>query len=111
MGVINHDVVIATGYFKEVDVVVKWISKLPKRDQELFTISNIVINGEQTIFCGPDGSKEGWAESNKGNEIRALFVDQIKDHFRYVEVSFGDLCQKITKGNNRGGKSCRATKQ
>lgn len=49
-------------------------------------------NNEPSIFIPPDGSKEGWAQSNAGDIRRAAFVEWLRNEDTYcqwVEVSFG----------------------
>jgi hypothetical protein len=48
------------------------------------------VNGIKTFFIAPDGSKEGWAESDDGDVKRAKFKDWLRDRFyEWVEVSYG----------------------
>lgn len=55
------------------------------------------INGYQSIFICPDGSKEGWVDSNAGDEARRMFKAWLLDHsredwsspFEWVEVAYG----------------------
>lgn len=51
-----------------------------------------VKNGYASFFIPPDGSKEGWAESDLGDQRRALFIKYLKSRsvFEYVEVQYGD---------------------
>ena len=54
-------------------------------------ISPIAINGSAAFFIPPDGSKEGWDDSNKGDERRDEFVDFLRTTgLAWVEVQFGD---------------------
>lgn len=41
-------------------------------------ISPETINGSQSFFVPPDGSKEGWAESDSGDKRRDAFVGWLK---------------------------------
>jgi hypothetical protein len=67
------------------------------------------INDYNTIFIGPDGSKEGWPESKTADEAREDFLRFIKNHeytdksspWAWVEVGYGDYGQKVLKGNNQ----------
>lgn len=65
------------------------------------TVSPVVpssINEYESFFVAPDGSKEGWSESDKGDEERAVFVSWLDaqrydDHstwFSWVVVQYGD---------------------
>lgn len=57
-----------------------------------------VINGYQSFLVAPDGSKEGWPTSDRGDALRTQFIEWL-DSQRYkddstsidwVEVQFGD---------------------
>jgi len=60
--------------------------------------SAIQINGYRSFLVPPDGSKEGWPESDKGDAARAAFREYL-DVIRYedgsspldwIEVAFGE---------------------
>lgn len=38
-----------------------------------------VANGYHTLFIAPDGSKEGWGESNDCNKRRAEFIAKLQE--------------------------------
>lgn len=49
------------------------------------------VNGYISFFIAPDGSKEGWRESNNGDKVRKEFVNYLKNQpCNYVEVQFAD---------------------
>lgn len=50
------------------------------------------LNGIASFFIGPDGSKEGWLESDSGEMRRALFLDALAgmEGIRWALVSYGD---------------------
>ena len=63
-------------------------------------VSNMVdswINGYKTFFIAPDGSKEGWDESNKGDSLRKEFKKWLEsqayedgsNHYDWAEIRFG----------------------
>ena len=65
------------------------------------TVSDLVhsfINGYTTFLIAPDGSKEGWDESNEGDKLRDLFVDYINSQayedgsssLKYAELFYGE---------------------
>jgi hypothetical protein len=64
-------------------------------------------NGTYSFMVAPDGSKEGWEESDRGDEARARFIQEIRTDrhgptlvhdegphrlgvYDWVEVQFGD---------------------
>ena len=55
-------------------------------------------NSYDSFFIAPDGSKEGWPESEKGDSDREFFIDFIRKQvyedgsssIRFVELFYGD---------------------
>lgn len=45
------------------------------------------VNGWTSFYIAPDGSKEGWEESDQGNEMRETFIKWL-DSQRYSDGSF-----------------------
>ena len=94
MGTIRHHAIVVTfGNYTDA-------AKAHKLAKDLFTsqVSGVigpVTNGYFSFFIGPDGSKEGWRESNSLNARRAWFLNLLEDlresgaHSEYVEVSYG----------------------
>ena len=96
MGYMRHHAIIVTSFDEDL------INEVHARAKEIFpAVSEIVpsgINGYASFFIPPDGSKEGWSESDAGNERRELFIEYLIS-FRYedgsspldwVEVQYGD---------------------
>lgn len=58
-------------------------------------VSEIIFgltNGQCSFFIAPDGSKEGWATSDNGNNARKEFLDWLKtseNYCDYIEAIFG----------------------
>lgn len=51
------------------------------------------VNGYQSFFIPPDGSKERWDASDEGNRRRNEFIKWLKSRkvlVDWVEVQFGD---------------------
>lgn len=80
MGYIAHDAVIITVMSykinKAAQLVDQFRESLPQRYQPLL-VGPIptVANGDVTYFFAPDGSKEGWPESDEGDRWRAAFME------------------------------------
>lgn len=63
------------------------------------------INYYRTFFIGPDGSKEGWEESDAGDEKRIEFLKYIRtlkyedrsSPVSYVEVCYGNQKTRRSK--------------
>lgn len=55
------------------------------------------LNGYKTFFVAPDGSKEGWDDSNEGDKRRAEFKIWLRaqadapgdNHYDWVEICYG----------------------
>lgn len=99
MGTIQHHSIVVTTFD------IEKLRKARKEAVRIFsrryvsTIQETITNQYITFFIGPDGSKEGWAESGKGDERRAEFFAYLKafdyedsaNPFDAVEVSYGEL--------------------
>ncbi|WP_439132501.1 hypothetical protein [Polaribacter sp.] len=76
MGYIKHHAITVTSSIDEL------IKEAHSKAKDIFKertseILNSKTNGYKSFFIAPDGSKEGWEESNKGNKQRNTFVDWI----------------------------------
>jgi hypothetical protein len=90
MGYMKHDSIVLTSWNE------KHLIKAQRKARTLgLPTSNIVeswVNNEGAFFIAPDGSKEGWEESNKGNELRDEFKRWLKSSKLYIDwihISFG----------------------
>ena len=90
MGYIRHDAIIVTAWDK------KYLEPARGKAVELeMAVSEIIsspINGYESFFIAPDGSKEGWAESSKGDEQRSAWIAWAKAsnlYFDWVAVNYG----------------------
>ena len=100
MGFIAHNAVICTSFQKEK------IWKAHVKAAELFgdLVSNLVeskINGYSSFFIAPDGSKEGWSESDKYDELRGEFEQWLRQErdnddlwIDWVDVKYGGDLEK-----------------
>ncbi len=92
MSLIQHHAIIATTWDEEVfNQVCSKIEKEKLNDYFLFHRAN--VNGYCTILCPPDGSKEGWNESDEGDKRRKWFMELLKatHHWSIVYVTYGEL--------------------
>lgn len=109
MGVMNHNVVAATTWdAKRFADAWAWVEALPDKSRRLFLADAAPgINGYRSIVLLPDGSKEGWTESDQGDVLRATFMERLRmdDHcdgsspWDFVEVSFGEFGAAVTVTN------------
>ena len=87
MGYIRHHAIVVTG--NEEDIIpAHQLAKVVFGD----LVSNIVpsiINGYQSFFIAPDGSKEGWFYSGIGDENRDNFINNV-ENVSYAELYYGD---------------------
>ena len=105
MGYIKHHTIVVTGWQDEK------LKKAHQKAKEVFEknfesepyekpfasrlVSDIIkglTNGQSSFFIAPDGSKEGWATSDNGDNARKEFLDWLQKadkYCDYVEVSFG----------------------
>ena len=65
---------------KEID---EFIERQEKEVKRYFKKFDKLTNSTIIYFMCWDGSKEGWDESNKGDEVREEFLNIIKDKFEY----------------------------
>lgn len=103
----QHHAIIVTSFNEEK------IKKIYKKTLRLFEnklVSNLVEGVSNTyfsFFIAPDGSKEGWLESQIYDEKRKKlikYIDSFKysdgsNAIQYVEVSFGDAGSFISSTN------------
>jgi hypothetical protein len=107
MGTIQHHAVIATTWSEgQVQRIRDWVATLPELDslswscavKDRFAFSPAVMNGYVTVTLCPDGSKEGWEDSDEGDNLRALFIQELKkadyedgsNPWAIVEVGYGE---------------------
>lgn len=79
-----------------------------------------VTNGYRSFLVAPDGSKEGWGESDRGDQQRAQLIDYLNSHryddgsnaLNWVEVAFADDYGKprITNSDEHDQPEPRATR-
>lgn len=96
MGTIQHNAIIACVFNDEhIEKIKQWISGLDPGEQERFLWGPRVTNMYIPLVLVPDGSKEGWEESDRWDEIRDDFVELLRNGLPYendwAEVTFGEL--------------------
>lgn len=106
MGYLRRHAIIVTGYDGNES---KEIKAAHRKASDIFPwvseISPSQINGEKSFFIPPDGSKEGWADSDLGDKRRDEFIGWLNssDSFLcWVEVSYGedDPDTKVTRASD-----------
>jgi hypothetical protein len=96
MGVTVHHAIIVTGGKDDIDIA-------HKKARQLFDhVSNLVpspMNCHVSFFVAPDGSLEGWKESNIGDENRKKLIayfDEKDLALNYVEICYGGDFERPT---------------
>jgi hypothetical protein len=113
MGYVQHDTVIVTTDESQAPDLDAFRASIPERFRRL-VIGPIpsVVNAYVTCVFLPDGSKEGWVDSDTGDDIRARFVALFGQRFSdgsswhdVVHVTYGGDYQDdsgITARDPRG---------
>ena len=96
MGYMRHNALVVSGSYSN------YINLAHARALELgMAVSGIVdspSNGVKSFFIAPDGSKEGWDNSERGDECRQAFVGWLATQrygdgsgpLDWVEIQYGD---------------------
>ena len=102
MGYIRHHAIIVTSWD---DDILKQAHDYAK--MKFPVVSDVMVsgmNGFCTFLIPPDGSKEGWEESDKGDDRRIDMIEWLNNHtyedgsssFDWAEIQYGD-----ENGDNR----------
>lgn len=90
MGYMAHHTIVVTSWSSE-----SLLAAHTKANELGCGVSNIVgplQNAECSFFVAPDGSKEGWPESDEGDHRRAMFIAWLRRERSWcdwVAVRFG----------------------
>lgn len=108
MGYMRHHAIVVSGWDKYDDKDEQYIDRAHREVialQESFpslcwvspvSPKNLAINGYRSFFIAPDGSKEGWTESNNGEAFRTAVMNKLDEMtgngcwVQYAEVQFAD---------------------
>jgi hypothetical protein len=113
MGYIRHHAIIVSSWNTSSIVFVH------RQAKEMFPhISEVIpsgINGYMSFFIPPDGSKEGWKDSDDGDKRRRVFIELLNkqrygdssSNLDWVEVQYGDddLENKVTHDSDEERRS------
>lgn len=94
MGYMIHHTIVVTGWHEDSMKNGYEIAVMAFKDTAC-TFTPIYIspvNGYMTFYILPDGSKEGWLESDKADEARGNFMESLRDYNGYldaVELQYG----------------------
>ena len=101
MGYMRHNAIIVNGPASAIDVVHKRVCNIAASHDGVCAVTPLTktsINFYASFLVAPDGSKEGWEDSGKGDETRdeviayleSLRYEDGSTSFKFVEVQFGD---------------------
>ena len=89
MGYIRHNAIIATTWRPDsAGSLVEYARGLRMEA----VAGDKLMNGYITVCINPDGSKEGWEDSNYGDQARERIKDWIRAHedmWEWCEVAYG----------------------
>ena len=98
MGYMIHHAIIVTSFDDKaiIKAHVKALKIFP--DNLVTSITPYGMNGYRSFLIAPDGSKEGWEESEQGNENREKYIDWLFNQayddgsslYDFVEIEYGD---------------------
>lgn len=102
MGYIKHHAIIITSWDD------KALAKIKKKFPIVGKVIKSHINGYCSLFVPPDGSKEGWPDSDNGDIIRREIKNYIKslayedgsNSVQYVEVSYDEESEVKIESHN-----------
>ena len=90
MGFIRHNAIVATA---DSESDAQHARKLAiDCGLDVTDVMSSKVNDYYTFLIPPDGSKEGWGDSDRGDARRANWIALVREHVRglnFVEVSYG----------------------
>lgn len=95
MGYMRHHTIVVTASEPHISAAHEAAKRLRCEPSE---ITPKTVNGYQSFMVPPDGSKEGWCESDAGDEHRSRFIEYLRstrysdgsNPIKWVCVQFGD---------------------
>lgn len=108
MTIEHHECMIATTWNHNTMQEVKdWVAALSEKEQSLFAFIPSRVNDRETLIMVLDGNKNGWETSKQSEALRNRLIELIEtfdyedgsNPFDWVEVGYGELGQKVLRGN------------
>ncbi len=98
MGYMCHHAILITTYDEHHATRAHDRAETIFEDTLVSPVQESVINGYYSFAIFPDGSKEGWSASDKGDEHRTMFIAWLEKQrnedrsswYDWVEVQYGD---------------------
>ena len=114
MGYMRHNAIIVSGSYG--DFLVEAHAVATRGGLAVSDVVRSPVNGVETFLVAPDGSKEGWSESEQGDALRDWFIAHLEglryedgsSPLSWVEVQYGDddLETKIVRDSDE---ECRGS--
>lgn len=109
MGHMRHNAIIVTSWDKDLLIEAHTVAK--KNFKQITPITPEAVNGYVSFLIAPDGSKEGWDHSDRGDRARATFLRWLNSRrydddsitLDWIEVQFGGD-EKIAEILSHSGK-------
>jgi len=89
MGYIRHHAIAFTSY-DETKIKKLHAFAISLAESQVTPIMKSNINSYYTFFLSPDGSKEGWADSDNGDAVRDKIIAETGDYINFCEFYYGD---------------------
>ncbi len=93
MGTIQHHAIVVTCWNDSIHGH-RAVAAAIFGEGQVSAVTEVTTNSYSSFFVAPDGSKDGWEESNEGDARRAKFVAYLKSTQGspyWVEVGYGEL--------------------
>src|ERR1035441_1015602 len=94
MGYMRHHAILVTGFGEQVVVAHGVAQALFENTRApVSPLTDECVNGYRSFVVHPDGSKEGWEESDAGDKARNQFIDwlRVANWCSWAEVQYGDF--------------------
>jgi hypothetical protein len=98
MGYMRHHAIVVTTWNRQ--QAERAHAKATELGMQVSEIITSHTNAQESFFVAPDGSKEGWSESDTGDQRRDAFIEFLRNdpdaycHFAEVELdSDGDAAR------------------
>lgn len=102
MGYMRHNAIVITSWNKE--SIKAAANKAREIGMQVIGPSKEATNGYRSMMVCPDGSKEGWEESDQGDQRRAAFREWLgkqtyedgSSNLDWVEIAYGSCDKEAT---------------
>lgn len=96
MGYMRHHAIVVTSW--KTELLEQAHAKAVELGMSVSDVTSEGVNGYRSFLIAPDGSKEGWDKSERGDEQRAALIEWLDDQryedrstaLDWVVVQFGD---------------------